>query len=129
MRRVASPSLAVIDASAMYGAIKEFNELGRARFLGRYGIARSTKFYLIYDQRLYDTKSLVAAAFYHATGRGLRNIEFAGGVQTKAVFRRLATQDSRFAQAMLFEDTLGELHNLSNEYDRIPRSWTDLREL
>ena len=27
------------------------------------------------------------------------------------------------------EDALGELRNLATEYDRIPRAWTDLREL
>ena len=29
----------------------------------------------------------------------------------------------------MFEDRLGELRNLSTEYDRVPRAWTDLREL
>jgi hypothetical protein len=38
-------------------------------------------------------------------------------------------QDSGFARARVFADTLGELRNLSTEYDRIPRAWSDLREL
>jgi hypothetical protein len=41
----------------------------------------------------------------------------------------LAQRDSNFAQSQVFEDRLGELHNLSTEYDRIPRAWTNLCEL
>lgn len=74
-----------------------------------------------------DTKPLVAAAYWHETGKALRHTAFSGGAQVEAVFRRLAQQDSDFTQP--FEDRLGELRNLSNEYDRIPRVWTDLREL
>jgi hypothetical protein len=109
----------------MRAAIAEFNEQGRAQFLRRYGRSRSSKFYLIYGARLYDTKALVAAAFRHATGKRLR--QFSGGAQTLAVFHRIAQQDGGFTR--VFEDTLGELRNLSTEYDRIPRAWTNLREL
>jgi hypothetical protein len=74
-----------------------------------------------------DTKPLVAAANWHETGKALRHTAFSGGAQVEAVFRRLAQQNSDFTQP--FEDRLGELRNLSNEYDRIPRVWTDPREL
>lgn len=121
--------LTAIHAAAMLIAISEFNELGRTQFLKRYGMSRSSKFYLIHKQRLYDTKALVAAAYRHATGNMLRKTDFAGGTQTKAVFDRLSKLDVGFAQARFFEDSLGELRNLSTEYDRIPRSATDLRQL
>jgi hypothetical protein len=127
MTRRVSPGLSVIDALAMRDAISEFNKQGRAKFLKRYGFSRSSKFYLIHGQRLYDVKALVAAAYRYATGKTLRHTEFSGGTQTQAVFRRLAKQDSSFIR--VFEDRFGELRNLSNEYDRIPRAWTDLREL
>jgi 5-methylcytosine-specific restriction protein A len=129
MRHRIRPGLAVIDAPSMLKAIAEFNEYGRMKFLKRYGLSRSSKFYLIHRQRLYDTKALVAAAYRHATGKRLQNTEFAGGAQTGAVFVRLANQDLSFAHGRVFEDKLGELRNLSAEYDRIPRAWTDLREL
>lgn len=124
VQRKISPGLTVIDAPAMVSAIHEFNELGRTKFLKKYGVSRSSKFYLIHEEQLYDTKALVAAAYHHKTGQRLRNTEFGGGAQTKAVFDRLD-----FASKKVFKDTLGELRNLSNEYDRIPRVWTDLREL
>src|SRR5262249_25415906 len=78
-------------------------------------------------QRIYDTKPVIAASYWYATGKTLRHTDFSGGDQTLAVFRRIAQQDANFT--LPFEDRLGELHNLSNEYDRIPRAWRDLREL
>lgn len=125
--RKISPGLAVIDVPAMREAIAEFNRQGRRWLLKQYGFSRSSKFYLIHGQRLYDTKVLVAVAYRHATGKTLRHSEFSGGARTLAIFRRLSRQDHSFERT--FEDTLGELRNLTTEYDRIPRPWTDLSEL
>jgi hypothetical protein len=122
-----SPSLRTIDARAMREAIAEFNDLGRVKFLTRYGFGPSSKYYLIFGQRLYDTKALVAAAYRAATGKPLRYNQFAGGSQTLAVFRRLAQENSVFGQT--FEDRLCELRNLSTEYDRIPLARIDFRQL
>jgi hypothetical protein len=85
-RRKISPGLAVIDARAMRAAIEEFKARGRVQFLKRYGFSRSSKFYFIFEQRLYDTKVLVAAAYRHATGKMLRHTQFGGGAQTSAFF-------------------------------------------
>jgi len=117
--------LTVIDARAMGKAIAEFNARGRVRFLKNYDVSRSSKFYLIFEERLYDTKALVAA-YKYATGKTLPYNKFGGGDQTRAVFDRLARGDSDFE---VFEDRLGELRYLSNEYDRTPRAWRNLREL
>lgn len=103
MPRRISRGLTAIDARAMREAIAEFNEKGRAQFLKHYRFSRSSKFYLIFEDRIYDTKVLVAAAYQHATGKVLRHTKFTGGVQTQAVFRRLAQQDSKFVR--VFEDT------------------------
>lgn len=127
MRRRTSPDLTVIKAPDMRKTIEEFNALERAKFLKRYDSSRSSKFYLMFGDRLYDTKALVSAAYKHATGKALRHTEFGGGDQTRAVFLRLAQQDRDFTGP--FEDELGELRNLSTEYDRIPRAWIDPREL
>jgi hypothetical protein len=110
-------------------AIQEFNDLGRYRFLKKYGFSRSSKFYLIHDQRIYDTKALVGAAYLHATGRKLTSDKFSGGAQTEAVFRRIKKQETCFVNYKVFEDTLGELSNLSGEFDRLPRAQSDLRKL
>jgi hypothetical protein len=128
MRRKVSSGLAIIDEGAIEKAIEEFNKLGRRQFLKRYGLSRSSKFYLIFRQRFYDTKSLAAAAYRHATGKVLRRDELYGGPHTLAVFRRLKQESPDF-RFRVFEDTLGELRNLSTEYARIPRAWVTLREL
>lgn len=127
MGRKKTTDLTVINAEAMGQAITEFDELGRVRFLREYRFSRSSKFYLMYGQRLYDSKALVASAYRHATGRRLPNTAFGGGEQTKAVFRRISEKDPEFNS--VFEDELGELRNLSTEYDRIPEGYTDLRHL
>ena len=110
-RRRISPGLASIDSRAMWKAITEFNNLGRLQFLKRYGFRRSSRYLLHFDQRIYDAKALVAAAYKAATGASLTYDKFSGGSQTQSVFRRLAREQSSFA--MIFEDSLGELRNLS----------------
>lgn len=127
MARKNSLGLRVITAEAMRKAIAEFNELGRVKFLKQYRFSRSSKFYLMYEQRLYDSKALVAAAFRHATGKRLANTEFGGGAQTKAVFSRLSKTDPKIATP--FEDKFGELRNLSTEYDQVPDDYAGLRQL
>jgi hypothetical protein len=92
MRLQAPIRLSLVDAKAFLMAIQEFNDLGRDRFLKKYGFSRSSKFYLIHEQRLYDTKALLGAAYLHATGRKLTKDKFAGGAQTEAVFRRINKQ-------------------------------------
>lgn len=127
--RQRSISLSVIDDTAMLKAIEEFNDLKRTRFLKKYDVSRSSKFYLFHEQRLYDTKSLVAAACRHATGKRLAHDRFGGGAQTVAVFRKVIKDSDRFRGSKVFEDTLGELGNLSAEFDRLPRRPSDIRKL
>ena len=127
--RQTSVTLSVIDEIALLKAIEEFNDLGRAKFLKKYDFSRSSKFYLIHEQRLYDTKALVSAAYRHATGRRLAHDRFRGGAQTVAVFLRLIKDANRFGHSKVFEDKLGEHGNLSTEFDRLPRVQSDLQKL
>ncbi len=127
--RQTSVRLSVIDEIAMLKAIEEYNDLGRAKFLKKYGFSKSSKFYLIHEKRLYDTKALVSAAYRRATGRRLAHDRFGGGAQTVAVFERLKKDANRFRQSKWFEDTLGELGNLSTEFDRLPRVQSHLQKL
>ena len=124
-----SVTLSVIDEIALLKAIEEFNALGRAKFLKKYGFSRSSKFYLFHEQRLYDTKALVSAAYLRATGRRLAYDRFSGGAPTVAVFQRLKKDANSFRHSKWFEDTLGELGNLSTEFDRLPRVQSDLQKL
>jgi hypothetical protein len=129
MSRGLNTRLTAISPQAMHKAISEFDRLGRTRFLQRYGVYRSSKYYLIHDQRIYDTKALVAAAYRYQTRKNLRSKEFGGGPQTKAVFEKLAKASPDFAQTRFFEDSLGELRYLATEYDRLPRASSSFREL
>jgi hypothetical protein len=122
-------SLSVIDAASLLKAIKEFNVLGRVKFLKRYGFSRSSKFYLIHEQRIYDSKALAGAAYFHATGNRLAKDKFAGGTQANAALERVMKQKTCFSRSKLFKDTLGELNNLSGEFDRLPRTQSNLRKL
>ena len=127
--RQTSVKLSAIDEIALLKAIEEYDRLGRAKFLKKYGFSRSSKFYLVHEQRLYDTKALVSAAHHYATGRRLTHDRFGGGAQTVAVFRRLIEHANRFKLSEWFEDTLGELGNLSSEFDRLPRVQSHLQKL
>lgn len=55
--------LDLTDRDAVLAAMREFDELGRDAFLGRYGFGRSTKYRIRHDGRLYDIKPLLAAAY------------------------------------------------------------------
>lgn len=128
-RRQTSVTLSEIDEVSLLKAIEEFNNLKRAKFLKKYGFSRSSKFYLVHEQRLYDTKALISAAYYHATGKRLAHNRFSGGAQTVAVFRRLKKDVNRFRRSKVFEDTLGELSHLSTEFDRLPQGQSRLQKL
>ena len=122
-------SLSVIDQPALLKAIEEFNDLKREKFLKKYDVSRSSKFYLFHEQRLYDTEALVAAAYRHATGKRLTHDRFGGGAQSVAVFRKIIRDTDRFRGSKVFEDTLGELDNLSTEFDRLPRRPSHIQKL
>jgi hypothetical protein len=121
--------LSLINAKAMKEAIEEYDQSGREKFLKKYGFSRSSKFYFRYNERLYDVKALIGAAYRHATGEKLANNMFAGGAQSKAVFRRIGAGDACLSIGDLFEDSLGELANLSGEFDRLSNAQSDVRKL
>jgi hypothetical protein len=51
------------DRDAVLAAIREFDDLGRDRFLEKYGFGRSQKYRIRHDGRLYDIKAVLAAAY------------------------------------------------------------------
>ncbi|WP_122095959.1 HNH endonuclease signature motif containing protein [Rahnella sp. Larv3_ips] len=63
-------------------AIEECDSLGREVFLKSYGFRYSRKYFLVHNDERYDTKAIVAAAFYHQFGVKLKPTDFSGGVQT-----------------------------------------------
>ncbi len=120
--------LSQIDGPALSRAIREFDNLGRAKFLRQYGFGRSSKFYLLHQQKLYDTKSLVGASYFHATGTRLTNRQFSGGTQTVDAINKVTKSDSAFRGSIAFEDVWGELTNVSEHFDRLADLALDVRE-
>lgn len=74
------------SSAAIAAAMKEFDEVGRTRFLEKYGFGKSRE-YMLRDPmtgRLYDSKAIVGAAFgYNFPEEGpLRAEDFSGGEAT-----------------------------------------------
>lgn len=72
------------DRLAVLSAMEEFDQIGRAAFLERYGFGRSVSYFAIHNGRPYDSKAIVGSAHGHALGRPLTNDEFSGGEDTVA---------------------------------------------
>ncbi|WP_424347636.1 hypothetical protein [Kocuria sp. CH-021] len=72
------------DPGAVVAAMHEFDELGRDRFLEKYGFGRSSTYFVEYEGRRYDSKALLGAACGHQHGRPLRHEMFNGGLDTTA---------------------------------------------
>lgn len=72
------------DSSAVRRAIHEFDEIGRDRFLEKYGFRESLTYFLEHDGIRYDSKAIVGAAHGYQHGTPLRADEFSGGEKTVA---------------------------------------------
>jgi Domain of unknown function (DUF3883) len=72
-------SLTDITSASINDAINEFDRLGRAAFLKKYGFGRAREFYLAHEGRVYDSKAIAGAAHGFARSKALRANEFSGG--------------------------------------------------
>jgi hypothetical protein len=72
------------DPEAVRQAIAEFDRMGRAAFLQRYGFGKARDYLLRESGRSYDSKAIVGAAFgYQFPDRGpLKSADFNGGENT-----------------------------------------------
>jgi hypothetical protein len=65
-------------------AISEFDQLGRERFLRKYGFGKAQAYWLVHDGKRYDSKAILGAA--HGFARPdlgpLRSTDFSGGENT-----------------------------------------------
>ena len=73
--------------SAVLASIEEFDRLGRAEFLRRYGFGQARNYFLAYEGRRYDSKAICGAAhgFEHPTEGPLKPDDFSGGDATVRV--------------------------------------------
>ena len=76
------------DRHAVLKAIKEFDSLGRKRFLEKYGFGEARAYFLLYARKQYDSKAIVGASIGHQYGEPFGPGDFAGGYKT--VVPRLA---------------------------------------
>jgi 5-methylcytosine-specific restriction enzyme A len=91
------------DRNAVLKAIDEFNRLGRAEFLRKYGYGRALSFMLIHNGRQYDSKAIVGAAYEHQHGSPLRNTDFSGG--RASVVPKLASLDFKVVALEMTDST------------------------
>jgi len=77
-------SLKLKNKESVLQAIKEFDEIGQAKFLERYGFRKSRDFYLLYEGMSYDSKAIAGVAFGIENPElgYLRSAEFSGGKET-----------------------------------------------
>ncbi len=69
------------DPEAVRKAIEEYDSVGRDAFLKKYGFGRARSYWLVHDDKRYDSKAIVGAAFgYQFPDRGpLSSEDFSGG--------------------------------------------------
>ncbi|WP_407560766.1 HNH endonuclease [Streptomyces sp. 184] len=73
-------ALGDVGRAEILRAVGEFDRLGRAAFLRRYGFQESRRYVLVVDGRRYDSKAVVGAAHGFLPGREpLAASEFSGG--------------------------------------------------
>lgn len=74
---------AALTKEAVLAAMQEFDELGRAAFLDRYGFRKAKTYQVIHEGRRYDSKAIVAVAHRHlpdGPGQALEHSQLYGGV-------------------------------------------------
>lgn len=74
----------ITSRQAVLDAVAEYDRLGQVEFLKRYGFGRAREFYLVVNDRQYDSKAIVGAAHgyqFPETGP-LMPRDFSGGEAT-----------------------------------------------
>lgn len=71
----------ISDRNAVLAAVREFDDLGRSRFLDKYGFGPARQYVLIVGARMYDAKAIVGAAHGHQFPDlgPLKHSDFSGG--------------------------------------------------
>ena len=95
-------SLALLTSrDAVLSAIREFDELGRERFLAKYGFGPARSYFLDFEGRRYDSKAIagVAVGFEHPERGPLRPDRVRGGDRTvKEKLEQLGFERRRIAR-------------------------------
>ena len=84
-----------LTADAVLKAMAEYDRLGRAAFLSKYGFKKARSYYVLHDGRRYDSKALAGAAHQYVSDskEPLTAAEFSGGANTvKPTLEKLGFQ-------------------------------------
>ena len=75
-------SLKNVTANGVQSAVAEFDQLGREAFLSKYGFGKARDWFLIHQNRCYDSKAIIGVAHrYDRPDSGpLRAKDFKGGL-------------------------------------------------
>lgn len=76
-------ALSDITSASIIAACDEYDDLGKTKFLKKYGFGISKKYHLLHEGKFYDSKAVVGAAHGYLEGNAepLHNTEFSGGQQ------------------------------------------------
>lgn len=70
------------DRGAVLQALAEFDARGRDAFLHKYGFGSARSYFLLHEDRRYDSKAIVGAAHGFQHGEPLGPKDFSGGAKT-----------------------------------------------
>ncbi|MFF0432392.1 HNH endonuclease [Streptomyces sp. NPDC004327] len=79
-----------ITQGSVLKAIAEYDELGQAAFLAKYGFGEARSYVVLHDGREYDSKAVAGVAHQWDQGRALRADEFSGGKEHAAAWLKRA---------------------------------------
>ncbi|WP_285565273.1 HNH endonuclease [Streptomyces sp. RTGN2] len=68
-----------ISRDGVLQALTEYDDLGQDEFLSKYGYKPATGYFLLHEERTYDSKAIAGVAHKFDQGRALRHDELIGG--------------------------------------------------
>lgn len=78
------PDWSQVSRTHVLQAMAEYDRIGDREFLRRYGFGRSRIYTVWNDGQEYDSKAILGAAYFHATGTPAGSEDFRGGEQGAA---------------------------------------------
>lgn len=72
------------DPAAVTAALDEFDQIGRAAFLAKYGFGESKRYFVVRDGIFYDSKAVASAAHAFQHGEQIARVDLRGGDATVA---------------------------------------------
>jgi hypothetical protein len=85
----------------LLAVVAEYDELGQAAFLERYGFRPARAYLLMVDGKSYDSKAVLGAAYRRATGKVITYRDFSGGVGSNGAATALRRLGFEVVQAQL----------------------------